>query len=74
MARAIINANSSRDQGAELGGVSVYTFDSAGHFQQRIEAKSATLEHGYWRLEDARIYAQRQSARRRGALTGSAPI
>jgi lipopolysaccharide export system permease protein len=53
---AIINASSSRDQGAELGGVSVYTFDSAGHFQQRIEAKSATLEPGYWRLEDARIY------------------
>ena len=49
---AIINANSSRDQGAELGGVSVYTFDSVGHFQQRIEAKSATLEPGYWRLED----------------------
>jgi lipopolysaccharide export system permease protein len=53
---AIINANSSRDQGAELGGVSIYTFDGAGHFQQRIEAKSATLEPGYWRLEDARVY------------------
>ena len=54
---AIINANSSREQGAQLGGVSVYTFDSAGHFQQRIEAKSATLEQGYWQLEDARIYS-----------------
>ena len=53
---AIINANSSREQGAQLGGVSVYTFDAAGHFQARIEAKSATLEQGYWRLEDARIY------------------
>ena len=54
---AIINANSSREQGATLGGVTVYTFDSDGHFQQRIEAKSATLEEGYWQLEDARIYA-----------------
>src|SRR6202166_674928 len=53
---AIINANSSREQGAQLGGVSVYTFDAAGHFQARIEAKSATLEQGYCRLEDARIY------------------
>jgi lipopolysaccharide export system permease protein len=53
---AIINANSSREQGATLGGVSVYTFDAAGHFQDRIEAKSATLEQGYWQLEDARIY------------------
>jgi lipopolysaccharide export system permease protein len=53
---AIINANSSREQGATLGGVSVYTFDADGHFLARIEAKSATLEQGYWRLEDARIY------------------
>ena len=30
---AIINANSSREQGAQLGGVSVYTFDGDGHFQ-----------------------------------------
>jgi lipopolysaccharide export system permease protein len=54
---AIINANSSREQGAKLGGVSIYTFDDAGHFQQRIEAKSASLEDGYWQLEDARIYS-----------------
>jgi len=53
---AIINANSSREQGATLGGVSVYTFDSSGRFKERIEAKSATLEQGYWQLEDARIY------------------
>jgi lipopolysaccharide export system permease protein len=53
---AIINATSSRNQGAELGGVSVYTFDTSGHFQARIEAKSAVLKDGYWGLEDARIY------------------
>ncbi len=54
---AIINANSSREQGAKLGGVTIYTFDEAGHFQQRIEAKSASLQEGYWLLDDARIYA-----------------
>ncbi len=54
---AIINANSSREQGAKLGGVTIYTFDEAGHFQQRIEAKSASLQAGYWQLDDARIYA-----------------
>jgi lipopolysaccharide export system permease protein len=53
---AIINAKSSRQQGSQLGSVSVYTFDSAGHHRERIEAKSANLEDGYWRLEDARIY------------------
>jgi lipopolysaccharide export system permease protein len=54
---AIINAKVSRQQGASLGGVSVFTFDDAGHFQQRIEAKSATLEPGYWLLEDAHIHS-----------------
>jgi lipopolysaccharide export system permease protein len=54
---AIINAKSSRGQGSQLGVVSAYTFDSSGQFHQRIEAKSATLEDGYWRFEDARIYA-----------------
>jgi len=54
---AIINAKSSREQGAQLGGVSVYTFNSDGQFQERIEAKTAALEQGYWRFDDARIYA-----------------
>jgi lipopolysaccharide export system permease protein len=54
---AIINAKSSREQGSQLGGVSVYTFDGDGRFQDRIEAKSAALEQGYWRLDDARIYS-----------------
>ena len=54
---AIINATTSREQGATLGGVSVFTFDTEGHFQSRIEAKSATLQQGYWQLDDARIYS-----------------
>ena len=54
---AVINAKSSREQGAQLGGVSVYTFNSDGQFQERIEAKTAALEQGYWRFDDARIYA-----------------
>ncbi len=29
---------------------------ATGHFQARIEAKSATLQQGYWQLDDARIY------------------
>jgi lipopolysaccharide export system permease protein len=54
---AIINAKSSRDQGANLGAVTVFTFDAEGHFLQRIEAKDAALQDGYWMLEDVRIYA-----------------
>jgi len=55
--QAVINAKSSRQQGIELGGVSIFRFDASGHFRDRIEAKSATLEPGYWRLEETRFYA-----------------
>jgi lipopolysaccharide export system permease protein len=54
--QAVINAKSSRQQGIQLGGVSVFRFDASGHVQDRIEAKIATLEAGYWRLENARFY------------------
>jgi lipopolysaccharide export system permease protein len=40
-----------------LGGVTVFMFDTAGHFRQRIEATTAALETGFWRLQDVRIYA-----------------
>ena len=53
---AIINAKSSRDQGVSLYGVTVFTFDKAGQFRQRIESRSAVLEPGVWRLIDARVY------------------
>jgi len=55
-AQAVISAKSSRDQGVSLNGVSVFTFDADGHFQQRIEARAAVLEPGVWRLLDARVY------------------
>jgi lipopolysaccharide export system permease protein len=54
---AIINAQTSSDQGVRLGGVTVFTFDQTDHFRQRIEAKTAELESGAWLLEDVRIYA-----------------
>jgi lipopolysaccharide export system permease protein len=56
--QAIINAKSSGGQGVELSGVSVFTFDPAGRFKQRIEARSAVLRPGVWELRDARVYAQ----------------
>jgi len=55
--QAIINAESSREQGVELSGVTVFTYDSADHFTKRIEARAAVLQPGVWRLLDARIYA-----------------
>jgi lipopolysaccharide export system permease protein len=55
--QAIISAKVSRRQGIELGGVSVFRYDEADHFRDRIEAKIAVLESGYWRLDAARIHA-----------------
>jgi lipopolysaccharide export system permease protein len=55
--QAIIYATSSREQGARLDGVTIFTYDPAGHFHERIEARSASLEPGHWRLEAVRIYA-----------------
>jgi lipopolysaccharide export system permease protein len=53
--QAIINAKTSRDQGINLNGVTIFTFDSAGHFKQRIAARAAVLEPGVWVLQDARV-------------------
>jgi lipopolysaccharide export system permease protein len=55
--QAIINAKSSRQQGVQLGGVTIFRFDVSDHFRDRLEARSATLEAGHWRLEDVRFYA-----------------
>src|SRR5262249_23433814 len=38
-------------------GVTVLTFDAAGRFRERIEAKTAELDAGYWRLKDVVVYA-----------------
>jgi lipopolysaccharide export system permease protein len=55
--QAIIGAKASRQQGIELVGVSIFRYDEAGHFRDRIEAKGAGLESGYWRLDEARVYS-----------------
>jgi lipopolysaccharide export system permease protein len=73
--QAVLNAKSSHQQGIQLGGVTVFRFDPSGRFQDRIEAKSATLEPGFWRLENARVYVsgiaptEREFFRLKTALT-----
>jgi lipopolysaccharide export system permease protein len=55
---SIMHAVTSSDQGVRLGGVTIFTYDAAGRYRERIDAKSAVLETGFWRLGDARIYAE----------------
>lgn len=54
--QSIINARNSREQGLRLNGVTVFTFDQQGRYQDRIEADSATLKDGAWELSEARVY------------------
>jgi lipopolysaccharide export system permease protein len=54
---SIINAASSREQGILLSSVTAFVFDQGNHFIERVEANSAALEAGHWRLDGARVYA-----------------
>lgn len=54
---AIIHASAAADKGARLSGVTVFTFDEAGRYRDRIEARTARLEPGHWLLTDARVFA-----------------
>jgi lipopolysaccharide export system permease protein len=53
---AIINARQSREQGVKLSTVTVFTFNPAGEFKERIEAQEADLQPGAWKLKRARIF------------------
>ena len=53
---AILHAATSSDQGVQLGGVTVLAYDQEDRFNERIEAKTARLNSGYWRLLDVRRY------------------
>jgi lipopolysaccharide export system permease protein len=53
---AIINADFSNRQGIELSGVTIFRLDALDRFVERIEAATAILENGYWRLGQVRIY------------------
>lgn len=59
--QAIINAQSTSNQGRTLTGVRIFVFDNKGEFLERIEAKSAELQAGAWRLTDASIFSPDKS-------------
>lgn len=54
--QSIINARKSREQGLRLEGVTIFTFDQQGRYQDRIEARTAVLKDGAWELGEARVY------------------
>src|SRR5262249_21262887 len=52
--QTIINAARSEQQGARLTGLTLFRSDVDGHFKERIEAREATLEDGYWLFKSVR--------------------
>ncbi len=61
--QAIINAQTTSNQGRLLAGVRIFWFDTAGEFVERIEAKTAELEPGAWKLTDAQIFSPKVGPR-----------
>jgi lipopolysaccharide export system permease protein len=55
--QVIINAARSERQGARLTGLTLFRFDTNNVFKERIEAREATLEDGYWLFKGARRYS-----------------
>jgi lipopolysaccharide export system permease protein len=53
--QAVIRAASSENNGLVLNDVTFFAFDPEGRFRERIEAATARLEGGQWRLSQARV-------------------
>ncbi|MFO7297343.1 MAG: LPS export ABC transporter permease LptG [Proteobacteria bacterium] len=52
---SVLNAGGVADGGLRLFTVTIFQFDREGRFVERIEAKQATLQDGYWELQDALV-------------------
>jgi lipopolysaccharide export system permease protein len=55
--QVIINAARSEQQGVRLTGLTLFRFDTAYQFKERIEAKEATLEDGRWVFKSVRRFS-----------------
>jgi lipopolysaccharide export system permease protein len=53
--QAIIHADAVSDYGATISKVTVFGFDAAGGFVERIDAEKGGLHDGYWSLDQAEI-------------------
>ncbi|MEH0073273.1 LPS export ABC transporter permease LptG [Pannonibacter sp. Pt2] len=53
---SVLNAEQLLAQGTVLRGVTIFTFNRKGRFDERIEAREAELNEGYWVLKDAVVY------------------
>jgi lipopolysaccharide export system permease protein len=52
---AVVHADGRDDSGPSLIHVQVFNFDAKGEFVERVDADSATLQDGYWKLTNANV-------------------
>ena len=52
---SILKAISSHDNGRQLAGITVFSYDKEGNFLERVDAKTGRLEEGFWRLSDVLV-------------------
>ena len=72
--QAIINAKTSSQQGVELAGVTIFRLRRCRPLPRPHRGQDARVLHdGYWRLEDARIYAEGNAAGRPRDLRSARP-
>ena len=50
---SVVGAAAASNRGLTLTGVMVFSYDSAGHFVERVDAGRADLKEGYWLLHNA---------------------
>ena len=53
--QSILRAEQSSDAGTKLSVVTAFVFQPDGVFQERVEASTGELKHGFWQLSDARV-------------------
>ena len=51
--QSVISAVAASNRGLILEGVTVFVFDGAGRFSERVDSTTAQLKEGYWQLQDA---------------------
>ncbi len=52
---SIMQAENSSDNNNVLIGVTAYVYDKLGNFQERVNASSATLTPGFWRMDGVHV-------------------
>jgi lipopolysaccharide export system permease protein len=53
--QAIIRADAAIERTTAISRVTIFTFDENGTFNERIEAREASLRDGYWEIKEARV-------------------